>query len=250
MNSRTRATLAALDEDEHEFDTRVMGERSALAADVVERVTPVALAGEHRLPVLPPLEALMPEGLRRGTIVGVAATPGATSLALALAAGPSRAGSWVAAVGVPSLGLVAGAELGLALERLAMVAAPAGSWATVVAALVDAFDVVVLGRGRRLGATDGRRLAARARERGAVLVGLGEGDGLEADARLRILAAQWSGVGRGDGHLTARRMSVEASGRRAAARIRRADLWLPAPDGRPLATVDEAGGVVQLRPAG
>ncbi len=214
-----------------------MSGRPALADDVAQRARPVALAGEHRLPVVAPLEALLPEGLRRGTTVTVAGVPGSavgvTSLALALAAGASAAGSWVAAVGLPSLGLVAAAELGLSLERMAMVAAPAsGPWATVVATLVDAFDVVLLGRGHRLRAADGRRLAARARERGAVLVVIGgDADGLEVDTRLRIVDARWSGVGHGDGHLSARWVTVEASGRRAATRPRRADLWLPGPDG-------------------
>ena len=224
-----------------------------LAAEVVERTRPVALAGEQRLPVLPPLETLLPDGLRRGTTVSVQGASGATSLALALAAGPSAAGSWVAAVGLPSLGLLAAAELGVSLERLAMVAAPAEAktlrsdgasasspggdgcgaqphrisdgWATVVATLVDAFDVVLLGRGARLRSSDGRRLAARTRERGAVVIALG--GALEPDTRLRVVDAQWTV----DGHLTSRRVTVEADGRRAAARPRRASLWLPGPDG-------------------
>ena len=56
---------------------------------------------------------------------------------------------------------------------------------------------------------------------------LGGSGALEADARLRVLDAQWSV----DGHLTSRRVTVEADGRRAAARPRRASLRLPAPDG-------------------
>ena len=42
---------------------------------------------------------------------------GATSILLALLAGASAAGSWCAVVGMPSLGLVAAAELGIALDR-------------------------------------------------------------------------------------------------------------------------------------
>ena len=75
---------------------------------------------------------------------------GATSLALALAAGASQAGSWVAAVGLGSLGLVAAAELGVALDRLVLVADPGRErtgWASVVAALVDGFDVVLVAAG-------------------------------------------------------------------------------------------------------
>src|SRR5262249_38820437 len=104
---------------------------------------PVSLAGTQGLPVLDALTPLLPDaGLRGGAGVaggGVAAT----ARALALAAGPSAAGSWVAVVGVPSLGLAAAGELGVALDRLVLVAPPApGEWATVAATLVDAFDVV------------------------------------------------------------------------------------------------------------
>ena len=78
--------------------------------------------------MLPPSRPLLPGGgLRRGATVSVTAAAGvggATSLALALVAEASRAGSWVAAVGLPSLGLVAADELGVALERLVLVAAP------------------------------------------------------------------------------------------------------------------------------
>src|SRR5687768_4698370 len=95
--------------------------RGALA----ERIRPVALAEEHLLAVLPALGALLPEeGLRRGTTVAVGGSGATTSLGLALAAGASRAGSWVAGVGLASLGVIAAAELGLALERFALVAAP------------------------------------------------------------------------------------------------------------------------------
>jgi len=61
-------------------------------------------------------EALYPRlgdaGLRRGSVgpgVGAPGT-GATSLVLALVAGPSASGSWVAAVGLPWLGLSAAVQ--------------------------------------------------------------------------------------------------------------------------------------------
>jgi hypothetical protein len=211
-----------------------------LPPELGERVRPVALAGEQTLPVADALASLLPRGLRRGSAVAVGAergAGGATSLALAACAGASAAGSWVAAVGLPSLGLVAAAELGIALDRFALVAAPdARTLPTVVATLVDAFDVVLLGGSHRLRAGDGRRLTARVRERGAVLVPvLGHGRppplGLEVDATLTVVSARWEGVGDGHGHLRARRVLAEATGRGAAARGRRVDLWLPGPDG-------------------
>ena len=109
----------------------------------------------------------------RGSVTVVEGDGAATSLALALVAGPSAAGSWTAVVGCPGLGLAAAAEAGVALERLALVAEPEpGDWAGVVAALVGAVDVVVVGPTHRVRAADARRLAARARERGTVLVQL------------------------------------------------------------------------------
>ncbi|HEV3354679.1 MAG TPA: hypothetical protein VG076_17250 [Acidimicrobiales bacterium] len=192
-------------------------------------VRPVSLARERTLPVLPALADLLPEGgLRRGSTVAVS---GSTSLALALLAGPSQAGSWCAAVGLPSLGLVAAAEVGVALERFPLVARPGDDWPAVVAALVDAVDVVLVGLPRHVRSGDARRLVARARDRGAVLVTTGGSKALAADVRLSVVASAWEGLGEGHGLLRARRMDVVASGRGAAARERRMSLWLPAASG-------------------
>ena len=207
--------------------------------EVAARARPVALAREHVLPVLPPFEPLLPEGLRRGSTVAV---DGSTSLALALAAGPSAAGSWMAAAGVSGLGLTAAAELGVDLGRLVVVGAPPPQvWATVVATLVEAFDLVLARVDRRVRDADARRLTARARDAGSVLVLLlHDGRGAQGalgiwpdapDVRLDITASEWSGIGDGHGHLHARRVEVSATGRRAAARARHAALWLPGPNG-------------------
>ena len=128
----------------------------------------------------------------------------------------------------------------MALERLALVAEPApDEWAGVVAAFVGAVDVVVMGPTHRVRAGDARRLAARARERGTILIqvaasgpraeaGTGPRAGvIEADLRLTGVEARWQGLGHGHGHLQARRLVVEAGGRRRAARPRRVELWLP-----------------------
>jgi hypothetical protein len=214
-------------------------------------VRPTTLARERTLPVLDALAPVVPGGaLRRGSTVAVGASPGgATSLALALAAGPSAAGSWTGAVGVPTLGLAAAAELGVALSRLVMVAGPGpAEAATVVATLVDAVDVVLVGDGCRIRPADERRLIARVRERGAVLLWVGRrAPGQGADLRLDVVAGRWEGVGDGHGHLRRRRVTVEAGGRREAARPRRVDLWLPAAAGGVEEVVDEAP-VRPLRP--
>lgn len=217
--------------------------RAALA----QRVQPTTLAVEQTLPVLEPLRPLLPNGLRRGTTVqvdGVRDGVGSTSLALALAAGPSGAGSWVATVGVPALGLAAAAGYGIDLRRLVLVPeVPAEAWGTVVATLLDAFEVVLvrlpdpacMGGGpaarRGTGPAIQRRLRAVARERGAVLLRLGDGWAEAPDTWLRVVSTAWLGLGQGAGHLRARRATVEAGGRRGDDRPRRTDLWLPAPDG-------------------
>lgn len=230
--------------DEHLFDTRGVGRRDAalpagVPAELAARVAPTSLARERRLEVLDALEPLLPDGLRRGSTLAVRGV-GATSLALATAAGPSAAGSWVATVGFGSLGLVAADEYGVDLSRFAMIATPEPSaWATVVAALVDAFEVVLVRTTHRVGARDARRLMARARERGAVLLQVGGTDWPEQpETILEVIAADWEGLGVGHGHLRARRVTVAATGRREAARRRRVDLWLPA----------EGGGVAVAQP--
>ncbi len=208
----------------------------AVLAAVTRAAAPVALAVERVLPVLPALAPLLPDGvLRRGAIVAVggATGGGATSLALTLSAAASAAGSWVGVVGVASLGLLAAAQLGVAIERLLMVASPpAAEWATVVATLLDALDVVVVSAPERTRAGDARRLQARARERGAVLVVLGGPGVFEAEVRLTVSTVAWSGLEAGSGHLHARRVAVEATGRRAAARPRTVELWLPDANGQ------------------
>ena len=202
---------------------------------VVARTRPVALAREALLPVAPAFEGLLPDaGLRRGTTVAVGGGPGATSLALALGAAASAAGSWAGAVGLPSLGLEAAGELGVALERMLLVEPPPDRWATVVAALLDAVDLVHVALPPRVRLGDARRLAARARERGAVLVVHAPGSSQAGtwpeapEVRLTVAGVTWEGpVGDGAGRLTARRVEVVGGGRGAAARPRRAALWLP-----------------------
>jgi hypothetical protein len=205
---------------------------------LAERVRPAALSrDQERLPVLAPLEGLLPgAGLRRGSTVAVGAESGVggtTSLALALVARASAMGSWVAAVGLPSLGLVAADELGVALERLVLVAAPdRDAWGGVVAALVDGFDLVVLQAGRGgVRPAEARRLVARARERGTVLVQLGPGWPEGAELTLQVTAARWEGLEAGHGHLRARKVRVRRAGRGEAAQPCRVDLWLPGPTG-------------------
>lgn len=188
----------------------------AALKELAGSTAPVTL--DRVLPVLGALEPLFPGGgLRRGSTVSVS---GSIGLALRIVAGPSKAGAWCATVGIPSLGLAAAAEAGIALDRFPMVADPGGDWATVTAALLDAFDVVLLGSPRHNNAA--RRLEARARERGSVLVVAGEWSG--ADVRLAVARSEWEGLGDGHGHLRRHRLEVVGTGRRAAARERRVEI--------------------------
>jgi hypothetical protein len=212
---------------------------------VGDRVRPVSLARERTLPLVDGLVPLFPEGsLTRGLTVGVSSKEqgsGSTSLAFALAAEASRQGSWTVLVGLDDAGLVAAAELGVALERVALVTAPPpAQWGAVVAALLGSFDLLLCVPPARLRVGDARRLMSRARERGSVLVALAPGGSgttswpERPDVELTAHPSTWHGLGPGHGHLAQRSMVVEATGRRAHARARRAELWLPSPaDGPP-----------------
>jgi hypothetical protein len=185
------------------------------------------------LPVGAPLATLLPGGgLRRGTTVAVAGTVGATSLVLALLAEASAGGAWAGVIGRPDLGLVAAAEAGVALERLALVPYPGADLVAVTAALLDGLDLVVVA-GRVLHGSDRARLAARARQRGAVLLPLGAWPG--ADVELTCEQGRWRGVGAGSGdvgRLRTRRVCVRLRGRGVAPAGRSARLLLPGVAGR------------------
>jgi hypothetical protein len=200
------------------------------------RSRPVTTADVRRLEVPGALGACFPEGaVRRGSTLVINSSSGGVSLALALAAAVTATGSWAAAVGLPSLGLLAAAELGVQLERLALVPAPGDRWPAVAAALLDGMDLLLLGPPGRARPGDARRLVARAREQGTVLAVLespGDRCWPEApDFRLSIGAAAWEGLGNGHGHLRSRRVEVVTTGRRAAVRERRTVLGLPGPAG-------------------
>ena len=66
------------------------------------------------------------------------------SLAMALVAGPSQAGEWIAIVGAPDLGLEAAAGFGMDLERTVVVPRPGELWLSVTAGLLDVATVVIV----------------------------------------------------------------------------------------------------------
>ncbi|GHE95818.1 hypothetical protein GCM10017786_30380 [Amycolatopsis deserti] len=210
---------------------------AALAAlPGVSTASGVAAEAEHAqltgrvLPVRPELRRLLPSaGLRRGSTIAVR---GSVSLLLALLAEATATGSWAAAVGMPDLGLVAAAELGVEVSRLALVPRPGAEFAAVAGALLDGMDVVAVAA-RGAAPHEARRLSARARHRGAVLLSLGPWPGAEVE--LDCVAGRWTGLEGGHGYLRERRVRVQGAGRGAATRPRRADLLLPGSAGAPAA---------------
>ena len=160
-------------------------------------------------------------GLRRGATAQVTG-PGATSVALALTARATQQGAWCAAVALPGLGCAAADELGVALDRLVVVPDPGDRWSSVVAALVEGFDIVISGP-PRAPSREIRRLAGRIRERRCAHVVVGRWPE-RCDTRLECTATVWHGIDAGHGHLRARTIEL---------RTERNDttLWLPGPDG-------------------
>ncbi|MFC4616970.1 hypothetical protein ACFO3K_19750 [Cellulomonas algicola] len=217
----------------------------------VPRPAGVLAAERPPLPVPDRLAPLLPDGLRRGATTAVV---GSTSLVLAMLAHACAGGAWAAVVGQPTVGLLAAAEAGVALERLALVPRPGQDAATVVAALVDGIDVVLVGPDTVLTDTDRRRLSARARDRGAVLLSSVAWPG--ASTVLTVEAGRWWGVGAGDGRLRTHELRVTRSGRGGSAVPLSVDVTLPlsadspsVPVAPPAATVVPPEVVDEQQPA-
>ena len=175
------------------------------------------------VPTHPALESVLPGGtLREGTVVQV---EGSTTLLMALLAGPSASGRWVAVAGMPEFGVEAAARFGIDLERLVLVPDPGRQWLTVVAALADVIPVVAVRPAGRVSPAETSRLQARLRQRGTTLLVAGEWAG--SDARLGVEASEWQGLERGHGHLAEREVVVSVAGRGEFVRRARSRLRLP-----------------------
>ncbi len=188
-----------------------MGDAERASTDlraVIERIRPTVLSAERVLSVPEPLRPVFPlGGLSRGSRLSLRGT-GAASIAMHAVASASREG-W-------------------SLERsVFVVEPPASQWGTVMAALVDAVDVVIVDPAHQVTASDARRLAARSRERGAVVVDVALDDGrrryrwpTESDLVLTVEPVDWDGLEVGHGLLGDRLVRVTSEGRRGAARPR------------------------------
>ncbi len=196
------------------------------------RLASAVLARERTLPVTPVIAELVGAGgIQRGsTVIVPPGAPGSTTLALELLAGASTAGHWCAAVGLANLGILAARERGIVLDRLLLVPSPgpAGRWQQVLASLFDGVDAVLFAPSAPVRQGDARKLTARARDRGSLLVVLDRRGWWSepGDLRLGVTASAWSGLGGGHGLLSSRSVEVEVSGRGAAARPRRTAMHL------------------------
>lgn len=199
-------------------------------------------ARERCLPVDDAYARLLPEGgLRRGHTIGCGG-PAAMSLAFGLVARPVVAGSWVAIVGMPMVGIEAMAHLGVPLERVVAVDGGGGprDWADRVAAAADGFELV-LTRSPAGGERYARKIGQRLQARGSVLVPVGPGSPvLPCEVELITTSVSWTGVDGGAGHLAGRVVTVRSTGRRMPLPVE-SDLWLPGVDGRVATRCDDVG---------
>lgn len=193
------------------IDSRFLDHRVSTAAELSRHIAVRGAAGRGVLPVPSSLAPALPsESLERGRIYGCAGDA-SLSLLFALVSVATREGSWFAMVDMDHAGLQSAREHGVALQRTVCASSGGeGAWPLVVGSLVDGFDVVAVtsppGRPQ-----EARRIAARVRSSGAVLLVLGDKGGFEVDAVLRARTVSW----RFDLHAQVRTVEVSSSGRRA-----------------------------------
>jgi hypothetical protein len=193
-------------------------EMAAPARVLDQQVIPGALATERTIAVHPALAMLFPQGLVRGSSV-VCLGAVAVSTAFLLTAAATQTDSWIGVAGLPAFGAQACHEMGTVLERVVMVRDLAGSpdddstWASVLGALVDGFDIVVFGAAHQVRPATARRVQARLQTRGCVLVLVGDAGPFAADVRVST-AATWQGLGDGNGYLRQRTVEMTVDGRR------------------------------------
>ncbi len=177
-------------------------------------------AGRQVLAVPPPLAQILPRGgLPRGGVISLDGRGGAASLLLSLLAAPANI--WSALVGMPEIGLLAAAELGVDLDRLVLIPDPGVDVLQVLSVLADGVDIIAVDItsavvAKVLAPARLRVLAARLRQSGAVLLVTGRWPG--ADLVLNARVENWTGLGRGHGRLRNRELIVEVGGRGAAGR--------------------------------
>ena len=199
----------------------------------VQRMEGTALTRD--LPVLDAFDGLV--RLRTGAAFSV----DSPSLAMALVAGASRAGEWVAIIGAPDFGYEAAAAFGLDLTRTIAVPSPGEHWQSVTAGLIDVAGIVLLRPPARVAEQQAARLRSRLLQKDAALVVWGEWP--RCHQRLSIRSSSWVGLGQGHGRLTGRQVEVVVSG--ASTPGRTTSIWLPDPDQR-VRRLDEVAAATAL----
>ncbi|RAU91174.1 hypothetical protein DQP58_21235 [Mycobacterium colombiense] len=186
----------------------IAGKKAGAAAAPADDLLPDS---ESQLALPPWLADLLPVPVPRGT---VAVLSGARSLLLSVVAAVTAAGGNAAIVGQPDIGLLAAAEMGADLSRLAVIPDPGTDPVEVAAVLVDGMDLVVLGLGgRRVPPTRARAVVARARNKGCTLLVTG-GDWQGAPTRLaaRVCGYEITAGGRpGFGRIGGVRLQVSGT---------------------------------------
>ncbi|HEY1439267.1 MAG TPA: hypothetical protein VGF65_00145 [Mycobacterium sp.] len=160
---------------------QMAGVSEKMSGKAVTRPDDLLPESESQLAIPQWLAESLPVQLPRGT---VAVLSGARSLLLGMVAAVTAAGGNVAIVGQPDIGLLAAAEMGADLSRLAVIPDPGTDPVEVAAVLIDGMDLVVLGLGgRRVPQTRARAVVARARLKGCTLL-VTDGDWQGAPTRL------------------------------------------------------------------
>lgn len=169
-------------------------------------------SSQARLPVPELLAQTLPEALPRGT---VAVLSGARSLPLSMVAAVTAGGGNAAIVGQPDVGLLAAAEMGADLSRLAVIPEPGTDPVEVAAVLMDGMDLIVLAlKGRTVPLSRARAVVARAQQKGcSLLVTDGDWQGASLRLQARVCGYETTSDTPGFGRISRVRLEVCAAGR-------------------------------------
>lgn len=180
-------------------------------AQLAERLSARTATGCGPLHVPPALVSLFPSrGLERGSVYRITGDA-ALSLFSTLVSVATHSGSWLSLVNLEHVGFLALHEHGVALHRTVNVSVQHdhSSWAGVVGALVDGFDLIATSS-PQCSPAEARRISARVKAQSSILFLLGSPGAFSPDAVVSASTQQWMF----STHATHRSVRVEAQGRR------------------------------------